>query len=243
MDDERSTHMGKLKSGCSIYLVFSGKKIKIPVNPEEIEIKHPTDHKTYDVIGVGEIVVPRKPSLKEISWESFFPGDRSAVYVNSGAKVPSYYMKSLESALKKKRVGRLIITRSGVYDTNIKCIVSNFEIKDKGGEPKDIYYSLELKEYRSYAPKVVSILATPAPGQTNTEASTETARAVETPVLRVGAPCVVNGEYCYDSYGGKPHGIANNLNTTVTRIVSGNPYPVHVGSYGWVTESQLQITG
>ena len=134
--------MGKLKSGCSIYLVFSGKKIKIPVNPEEIEIKYPTDHKTYDVIGVGEIVVPRKPSLKEISWESFFPGDRSAVYVNSGAKVPSYYMKSLESALKKKRVGRLIITRSGVYDTNMKCIVSNFEIKDKGGEPKDIYYSL-----------------------------------------------------------------------------------------------------
>ena len=235
--------MGKLKSGCSIYLVFSGKKIKIPVNPEEIEIKYPTDHKTYDVIGVGEIVVPRKPSLKEISWESFFPGDRSAVYVNSGAKVPSYYMKSLESALKKKRVGRLIITRSGVYDTNMKCIVSNFEIKDKGGEPKDIYYSLELKEYRSYAPKVVSILTTPAPGQTNTEASIETARAVETPVLRVGAPCVVNGEYCYDSYGGKPHGTANNLNTTVTRIVSGNPYPVHVGSYGWVTESQLQITG
>lgn len=235
--------MGKLKSGCSIYLVFSGKKIKIPVNPEEIEIKYPTDHKTYDVIGVGEIVVPRKPSLKEISWESFFPGDRSAVYVNSGAKVPSYYMKSLESALKKKRVGRLIITRSGVYDTNMKCIVSNFEIKDKGGEPKDIYYSLELKEYRSYAPKVVSILTTPAPGQTNTEVSTETARAVETPVLRVGAPCVVNGEYCYDSYGGKPHGTANNLNTTVTRIVSGNPYPVHVGSYGWVTESQLQITG
>ncbi len=165
------------------------------------------------------------------------------MYVNRCEKSP-YYMKSLESALKKKRVGRLIITISGAMRANMKCIVSNFEIKDKGGEPKDIYYSLAvIKEYRSYAPKVVSILTTPAPGQTNTEASTETARAVETPVLRVGAPCVVNGEYCYDSYGGKPHGTANNLNTTVTRIVSGNPYPIDVGSYGWVTESQLQITG
>ena len=66
---------------------------------------------------------------------------------------------------------------------------------------------------------------------------------METPVLRVGATVVVNGEYCYDSYGGKPHGIANNISTTVTRIVTGNPYPVHVGSYGWVQESQLQITG
>ena len=75
--------MGKLKSGCSIYLIFAGKKIKLPVNPEEIDVKCPTDHKTYDIIGVGEIVVPGKPSLKEVSWESFFPGDRQAAYVNS----------------------------------------------------------------------------------------------------------------------------------------------------------------
>ena len=216
--------MAKLKIGCSIYLVFAGKKVKLPVNPEEIEIKNPTDHKTYDVIGVGEIVVPRKPSLKEVSWAS-------------------YYLKYFENALKKKQICRLIITRSGGSDTNMKCIVSNFETKDKGGEPKDIYYSLELQEYRSYAPKIVSILKTPATGQASAEASTETPRAVESPVLRVGAAVIVNGEYCYDSYGGRPHGTANNLNTTVTRIVSGNPYPVHVGSYGWVQESQLQITG
>ena len=213
--------MAKLKIGCSIYLVFAGKKVKLPVNPEEVEIKNPTDHKTYDVIGVGEIVVLR----------------------NSGAKAPSYYLKYFENALKKKQICRLIITRSGGSDTNMKCIVSNFETKDKGGEPKDIYYSLELQEYRSYAPKVVSILKTPAAGQASAEASTETPRAVESPVLRVGAAVIVNGEYCYDSYGGRPHGTANNLSTTVTRIVSGNPYPVHVGSYGWVQESQLQITG
>ena len=235
--------MAKLKIGCSIYLAFAGKKVKLPVNPEEIEIKNPTDHKTYDVIGVGEIVVPRKPSLKEVSWESFFPGDRQAVYVNGVAKSPSYYLKYFEKALKKKQICRLIITRSGGSDTNMKCIVSNFETKDKGGEPKDIYYSLDLQEYRSYAPKIVSILKTPATGQASAEASTETPRAVESPVLRVGAAVIVNGEYCYDSYGGRPHGTANNLSTTVTRIVSGNPYPVHVGSYGWVQESQLQITG
>ena len=237
--------MGKLKSGCSIYLIFAGKKIKLPVNPEEIDVKCPTDHKTYDIIGVGEIVVPGKPSLKEVSWESFFPGDRQAAYVNSGAKAPSYYLKYFENALKKKQICRLIITRSGGSDTNMKCIVSNFETKDKGGEPKDIYYSLELQEYRSYAPKVVSIIKSPAEGtgQTSAEASTEIPRAVESPVLRVGATVIVNGEYCYDSYGGRPHGMANNLSTTVTRIVSGNPFSVHVGSYGWVQESQIQITG
>ena len=129
----------------------------------------------------------------------------------------------------------------------MRCIVSEFKTSDKGGEPGDMYYSLELQEYREHEPKTVSIVTAAAENQSDAavqvEASAEGQREVETPVLRVGASVVVNGEYCYDSYGSRPHGTANNLSTTVTRIVSGNPYPVHVGAYGWVLESQIQITG
>ncbi len=52
--------MAGLKSKYSVYVIFAGKKVKMPVNPEEVNIKYPTDHKTYNVIGVGEIVVPRQ---------------------------------------------------------------------------------------------------------------------------------------------------------------------------------------
>ena len=45
-----------LSNQCSIYLKFGSKKIKIPVNPKEIEMEYPTDHETYDVLGIGEIV-------------------------------------------------------------------------------------------------------------------------------------------------------------------------------------------
>lgn len=234
--------MGRLRNGCSIYVVFSGKKVKLPVNPEEIEIQSPTDHKTYDVLGLGEIVVPRLPALKSASWESFFPSGAQDPYVNSGARDPEYYVNCFKGAMEKKQICRLIISRSGIYDTNMKCIISNFETKDKGGEPEDIYYSVEFQEYRSYAPKTVSIIGESAPGE-STAATEEPTREVEVPVLRVGASVIVNGAYCYDSYGSKPHGTANNLNTTVTRIVSGHPYPIHVGHYGWVQENQLQITG
>lgn len=236
--------MGKPKSSASIYLKF-GNKLKIPVNPEEIEIKYPSNNKEYEVLGTGQIVVPRKPGLKEISWESFFPGDLSAPYVNSGAKSVETYVKRLEKAMKNKMTGRLIISRSDLYDTNMRCIVSNFETKDKGGEPDDMYYSITLLEYRDYSPRTVSIVTTPAATESASQADavTESQREIDTPVLRVGATVVVNGEYCYDSYGGTPHGIANNITTTVTRIVEGNPYPILVGSYGWVQESQLQITG
>lgn len=232
----------KLRNTTSIYLKF-GEKLKIPVNPEEIEIKYPDNNKEYDVLGIGKIVVPRKPGLKEISWECFFPVE-DAPYVNSGAKDPQVYVKQIEKAKTSKQKGRLIISRSGLFDTNMRCIISDFVTKDKGGEPKDIYYEITFQEYRDYSPQTVSIIFTSPEGMTpQADAAAEEQRVIETPVLRVGASVIVNGKYCYDSYGGKPYGDANNISTTVTRIVQENPYPIHVGSYGWVQESQLQITG
>lgn len=234
-----------MKNTTAIYLKF-GKKLKIPVNPETVEIKYPSNDKEYDVLGIGKVTVQRRPGLKEVSWESFFPGDRSAPYVNTRSKDPEYCVKQIERAMKRKKKGRLIISRSGLYDTNMRCTVSEFKTTDKGGEPKDIYYSITLKEYRDFSPQIVSIVTEPETQDNQTvqaPADAGSDRPVETPVLRVGASVVVNGEYCYDSSGSKPHGTANNLSTTVTRIVSGADYPVHVGFYGWVSESQLQITG
>lgn len=240
--------MGQLKNTTSIYLKFGSTKIRIPVNPEEIEIKYPSNNKKQDIIGVGEVVVQKRLGLREISWKSFFPSEDSAnPYNNKEVKSPEWYEKKIYKAMKSKQKGRLIISRSGLYDTNMRCIVSEFKTTDKGGEPEDMYYSLELQEYRDYSPQTVGIVTIPSPTSggeaVQNDVSVEQQRAVETPVLRVGASVVVNGEYCYDSYGGKPHGVANNISTTVTRIVSGNPYPVHVGSYGWVQESQFQIIG
>ena len=236
--------MAGLKKGCSVYVVFSGKKVKLPVNPEEIKTEYPAEHKTYDVIGVGQVAVPQKPSLKAVSWDGFFPGSRDAPYVNSGAKSPEYYVKYFEKALKKKQKCRLIISRSKLHDTNMRCIVSSFETQDKGGEPHDIYYSLELLEYRPYSPKTVAVITDPDTGEDAAQGAAESPRPVETPVLRVGASVIVNGEYWYSSYGAAPHKTANNLQTTVTRIEPAErAYPIHVGSYGWVQESQLQIVG
>ena len=53
--------MGQLKNTTSIYLKFGSTKIRIPVNPEEIEIKYPSNNKKQDIIGVGEVVVQKFP--------------------------------------------------------------------------------------------------------------------------------------------------------------------------------------
>ena len=232
--------MPRLDPDAKIYIEIGGGRIQIPVNPEEIEINYPSDNQDYDVIGVGQVVVQRKPSLKEVSWEGFFPVVTSDPYVNSGASSPQSYVDSIQAAMESEQKGRLIITRSRLYDTNMRCIVSNFKTTDKGGEPDDMYYSITLREYRDYSPRVVTLLGA---GGAAAQATASAERPVDTPVLRVGATVIANGRYWYDSYGAKPFGTANNLQTTVTRIVEGNAYPVHVGSYGWLRADQLQIVG
>lgn len=231
----------RVENSCRIYLDFGGKFV-IPVNPKEIEIARPTDHNEYDVLGVGQVVVPKKPALKEISWESFFPGDLDETFTNSGAKRPKFYVDKLEKAMNEKTKGRVIISRSGLFDTNIRCVIEEFATTDQGGEPHDVYYDIKLREYRDAEPQVVQVIKTAAAEQA-AEVTAEAERPVETPVLRVGAQVIANGKYWYDSYGSKPFGTANNITTQVTRIASGNPYPVHIGHYGWLAESQLQVIG
>ena len=230
--------MAQLEPDAKIYIEFGGSRMRIPVNPEEIEESNPSNNKDYDVIGIGQVAVQRKPALKEVSWEGFFPADLSAPYVNTGASAPQSYTSAIRAAMENKQKCRLIITRSRLHNTNMRCIVSDFKTTDKGGEPEDIYYSITLREYKDYGPRAISFL-----GNGTAQATTETERPVDTPVLRVGATVIANGRYWYDSYGAKPYGTANNLQTTVTRIVEGNPYPVHIGSYGWLSVDQIQIVG
>lgn len=224
--------------GTDIYLKF-GKKIKIPVNPSEINITAPTNNKTYEVLGKGEVVVQMPSGLKEVSFESYVSNNDEPF--TDGSISPRSFVKALQKAMDKKIKGRLIISRSDLFDTNMRCIIEEFTTKDKGGEPDDIYYSIKLREYRSYAAESVTIAQTQADSDT-AQATALVDRAVETPTLRVGAQVIVNGPLCYDSAGNPPWQAASGLSATVARIESGGAYPIYVGS-GWVQESELQIVG
>ena len=224
--------------GTDIYLKF-GKKIKIPVNPSEINITAPTNNKTYEVLSKGEVVVQMPSGLKEVSFESYVSNNDEPF--TDGSISPRSFVKALQKAMDKKIKGRLIISRSDLFDTNMRCIIEEFTTKDKGGEPDDIYYSIKLREYRSYAAESVTITQPQADSST-AQATALVDRAVETPTLRVGAQVIVNGPLCYDSAGNPPWQAASGLSATVARIESGGAYPIYVGS-GWVQESELQIVG
>lgn len=48
-----------MKNGYRIYVDLGGDTVELPVNPKELTVSYPTDHKTYDVLNTGEIIVPR----------------------------------------------------------------------------------------------------------------------------------------------------------------------------------------
>ncbi len=228
-----------------IYLQIGMMRYVIPINPQEIEIDHPTDNDTYKVLSLGEIMIPGKPGLRKISFSSF-PKTEDLEEQRFKLK-PKIYVHAIKLAQSKKRVCRLIITRAGTFSTNMQCLITDFKTMDKGGEPGDVYYEIEFTEYRYYAPEIIKKKKKKKKADGIFESSVimvkEKQREVPSGKLRVGAKVVVNGKYWYSSYGTKPYGTAKNLETEVKRIITtpGRAYPILVGSYGWVKKSQLKV--
>nr|DAO40477.1 MAG TPA: tail assembly protein [Caudoviricetes sp.] len=240
-----------MKNGYRIYVDLGGDTVELPVNPKELTVSYPTDHKTYDVLNTGEIIVPRLPSLMEVYWECYFPGSSSDPLINGHDwEEPGTYVELIEEAMENKEICDLVISRgdasgSEMYDTNISALITKFETTDNGGEAGDVYYKISFKEYRDYGPVKVT-LPVPETQVPMAAAPEESERPVTTPVLRVGASVIANGIYFSSSYGDKPTGTANNLTTTVSRIIpdASRPYPVLIGgNRGWIKADQLQVTG
>lgn len=230
---------------------IGGDTIEFPVNPKEYTISYPADHKTYDILDIGEIIVPRLPSLMEVSWDSYFPGNSNdpLIYGHDWME-PGDYVEAIKDAMDNQEICDLVISRYGaggsrMYDTNISAVIADFETTEKGGEAGDVYYKIKFKEYRNYAP-----IQIPLQNNNNTysASNSENTQRGASPALelRVGATVIANGTYYSSSYGDKPTGTANNLSTVVSRIIpdASRPYPILIGgSRGWIKADQLQVTG
>lgn len=237
-----------------IYVKIGGKKYTLPVNPEEIEVTHPTVDKTAEIAGVGEILIPQKPGLREITFNSFFPGYDDP-YVHD-YRNPRTLAKAFEKAWKNRTKCRLIIARSIDYDTNMQCVISDWKASDRGGEPDDLYYSVTFREYRSYGVAqmtVVSGAASGEPGANLTSAdgavsqvvtvSTTTVREMDSPQMVVGASITLNGAYYSDPEAGQEIGTASGDTATLTRIDSGRNAPYYVQGLGWFKSDAVALVG
>ncbi|MCL1867242.1 MAG: hypothetical protein FWF82_07525, partial [Oscillospiraceae bacterium] len=225
-----------MRNNYGLYFQKDNTIVRLPVNPDKYMIENPTDNTRYNVLDLGEIIVARIPALKIISWDGYFPNDYNDPFSVGDVKKPEFYIRFFEKCQDDLKPARFIVNRflengGKLFDTNMDVIVEKFDITEKGGETGDFRYSLKLSQYRNFSPKTVTIkptvtAASAASGATASDSPTvavaTTQRAVADDVFNVNDAVIANGNYWYSSWGDKPFGTANNLRTTITRIVK-NP--------------------
>ena len=144
-----------------VYLTSDGTTIRFPVDPREYSIEYPTSNERYNVLSLGEIVQPRTPGLRKISWdEGLLPGRPDGPYVlTSGAfEPPEFYIEFLQSCQMDKKVCTLAIDRryedgTPYQSDSFPVIVEGFTVTERGAETGDFYYSITLTEHQEYAPQ------------------------------------------------------------------------------------------
>lgn len=125
--------------------------LRLPVNPESIEIDSPFSINTIDVVSLGEVPIPGERGLKTISFSSFFPEHYNESYCEyEDFPKPSEWVKQIEEWRDTRFNIRIIVTGTEI---SIPVFVSEFTIEpERAGSPGDIYYSISLTEFK--APQV-----------------------------------------------------------------------------------------
>lgn len=239
-----------------LFFTREGTVIRLPVNPEKLPEARDNDNDEYNVLGVGPIMVPRIPKLREVTISSYFPGrEFPGVLTSGGFQGPEFYIDFFQSAMTDK--APILYTPVRYYengepfmagDTGFQVLVTQFTTEERGGETGDFYYDLTLTEYRDYSPSQVDISSSAFPGAAT--GSVSKPRGTPEGQITVGSVCTASGRYYASSYGDEPYGNGNGRRCVVSRIISdpSRPYPIHIttesgGWLGWLKKSQLRVVG
>jgi len=129
----------------------TAKNFRLPVNPESISVRRDKPIETVSLLRIGEVDFTEGTKIAEISFESFFPAKESTPppYVEySDYQAPRDSVAMFDEWVRGKFPLRFIVADSEVKLTNLIVIVSSFEYRFEGGQPDDIYYTVNLREWR-----------------------------------------------------------------------------------------------
>ena len=150
----------------SIYFTRNGEVVRLPHNPEKLPETRSASNGEYNVLGLGPVMVPRTPNLKELTISGYFPGALSSSLTSLLTyHPPEYFINFFTSAMNDREpilYTPVRINESGVpfslSDPGYYVLVTDFKTEERGGETGDFYYDLTLKEWRDYAPNRVQIV-------------------------------------------------------------------------------------
>jgi nucleoid-associated protein YgaU len=160
----------------SNYAVFfdkNDKTMRLPVNPEEIEVSSTQANEKYEILKLGQIAVPSHMELKEYSFEIELPHE-CLHYVetpNLFKNAEEYLTILTEWRDELEPIRFLAGMATGEYTLasniiNTPVLIESLSVKEKAGEEQDKYVSIKLLEYREFGKQEVLLEVDKKTGKT-----------------------------------------------------------------------------
>lgn len=146
----------------------------MPITPSKVTVKINNQNKTMTLINGEEINILKAAGLSDVSFELVLP-QVSYPFSNGGAQSAAYYLSLFERLKVSKTPFQFILNRQkpggGMFHyTNLTVGLETYEITDDAGEGFDMKVKINLKQYRAYGTKTVTVqpASTPATKPTAT---------------------------------------------------------------------------
>ena len=138
--------------------------IQLPVKPTEFNVTVAHRNTVVNVIQLGDINLMGKTGLREVSLSSFFPAKDYNFSNNAGRIFPIAYVNQMERWRNSGKPIRVIITDL----LNMEATIESFAWGERDATG-DIYYTLNLKEYKKVKAKTATVTTEPVINTTTRE--------------------------------------------------------------------------
>lgn len=137
--------------------------VLLPVAPEKFKLKVNNANKTITLINEGEVNFLREAKLTDLEFDALIPAVQYpfAKY-DGGFKSPAYYISHFERLKTSKSPFQFIAVRQMpngkvLFDTNMTVSMENYTVQEQSGQGFDLTVSFDLKQYRPYGTKKVTV--------------------------------------------------------------------------------------
>lgn len=137
--------------------------MQLPVTPKKLSIRIKNQNQTVTLINDGEANLLKTPGLSGVSFEMLIPQVPYpfAVYAN-GFQGAEYYLDKLRILKEGKKSFQFICSRLSpggrlLFDTNMTVSLEEYEIQEDASNGMDLVIPVQLKQYRPFGTKTVSI--------------------------------------------------------------------------------------
>lgn len=149
----------------AVFFDYKDTTFRLPTNPEEIKVTSSQANEKYEVLKLGQIVIPTHMELMEYSFECEFPlKAQNYVLIKNEFLTANEYLKMFKEWREKMVPIRFMAGRINASDKLMKdqinkmVLIEELSITEKAGEEGDKYVSFKLIEYRKFGKAAGKIL-------------------------------------------------------------------------------------